>query len=184
MSSPSTAPSSATPTVLPKATVFIDFPGGAASFVDVLNTTSAAGSPRLTPTVFTLDADIANVIAQDPTSGKLLVMDKVAIEFQLATGFGFRPVGVTFKQIQALPGGADSNGRDNFPRSTLVISDDPRKLPCIRITNIFKQQGVKWKIFIVIQDDRGSLGVIDPEIENSDLNLNDLRAGRAKPRKK
>ena len=83
----------------PKATVYVDFPGGASSFVDVLNTTTPQGAPRLTPATFTLATPAPTAIMQDPTTGNFVVTDKVTIEFQIATGYGFRPAGGTFRQI-------------------------------------------------------------------------------------
>jgi len=160
-----------------KAIVYVGFPGGTASFVDIIGTPNAPGLPRLTPATFELDPPIPGVIEQNPPdpvthkSGNLRVLAKVTIEFQLATGYGFSPAGIAFKQTKAPAGSSDSNGRDNLPKTKIVITDDPRKLPSIEVYNDFKAVGAAWNVLLVIQNAQGQLGVLDPEIENSDLTV-------------
>jgi hypothetical protein len=154
------------------AVVRVDFPRGRDSFVSILDATNSAGQSRLTPATFTLvpDPELAGVIVQDPKTGNLRVGKPVIIDFQLAVGFGFRPAGVAFRQISPPGGGVDSHGRDNLPKSSIVITDDPFKFPSVKVCNTRKTKDIAWKLYIFMQDGQGNLGVIDPAIENTDLN--------------
>jgi hypothetical protein len=157
------------PPALPIAKVFVDFPKGNPSFVDVIATPNAPGSTRFTPAIFTLQNPQNGTIWQDST-GTLKVNAPVVLQFIFAIGYGFRPVAIALKQTKVpATGKIDSNGRRNLPKATLGVVDDGISPGGITITNVFSDpKGAAWKIYMLIQDDQGNLGVIDPGVENTD----------------
>ena len=131
-------------------------------FADI-NTT--ANTPRWTKAaapVITDDAggkvrisagDANRIVARGPA--------RIDLEFRILPAGQFSPAGIAYKQVA---GTGDKNGKSNFDLGSLTAST-------ITIMNKMTNSGSgdsapRWEFFILIQDQNGALGIIDPEIEN------------------
>ncbi len=136
-------------------------------FVDVINTTFGHGGPRYTSATFTGD-----IMTTAENFKRVRVTEASTIKFVFPANSIYAPVGIAF--IQYRGGQGDANGQLNMPRENAVIRKDGN-VCSITIHNKHEKKGAKhgneyvYKALIIIHDDHGSVGIIDPEISNESV---------------
>ncbi len=132
----------------------------ATQFADI-NTT--ANTPRWTKAAAPVITDDAGgkvrISASDPNRIVARGPARIDLEFRILPAGQFFPAGIAYKQVA---GASDKNCKSNFDLGSLTAST---------ITNKMANSGSgdsapRWEFFILIQDQNGALGIIDPEIEN------------------
>ncbi len=131
-------------------------------FADINTTTN---TPRWTVAAAPVITDSANgkvrISADDPNRIVVKGPSRIDLEFTILPAGQFSPAGIAYTQAT---GTGDRNGKSNFDLGALTSST-------ITITNKLKDSGSganapRWKFFVLVQDQSGALGIIDPEIEN------------------
>jgi hypothetical protein len=150
-------------------TAHVDIEISRADFVDIVSTQNGPGDPRLTSAKWTLRAAIDGVIQQGEPNQHLIVLGPVNIDFHLPPGSPFRLAGIAFRRVR---GGGAANGHGNLPKENIRITEDEDGSSTIHVTNTWTNHGPantwNWDFFIMVQDEGGDLGIIDPDIENQD----------------
>jgi hypothetical protein len=139
-------------------------------FVDIVSTQNGPGDPRLTAATWTLRQAIAGVITQPGgADSRLVVQAPVNIEFHLPAASPFRLAGIAFRRVR---GGGPANGHQNMPKEDIRVTELQDGSSTIHVTNHWNDHGPantwNWDFFIMIQDEGGDIGIIDPDIENQD----------------
>jgi hypothetical protein len=137
-------------------------------FVPVLWTERDPGDPRLTDAKWTLRKGGPDWVKQDPATGRLIVKEKPAvIAFNIGPGTRYRLAGVAFKMVR---GKKDSNGHRNMPKEDIRLTQRADGSSTIYVTNrrvdFGEANSWNWDFFLMVQDDTGAIGIIDPDIEN------------------
>ena len=150
--------------------VIIDLTLRPKAFIDVLKTRASISGERFTLAKFSL-AKFAlaatTPIAEwrDPT---LIVHGPAQIIVQSKKSSGILPLGISFHQVK---GEGDANGTFNFPLSSRIMGMSSSHY-FLGIDDMHYLHGPAdsfvWKCCVVIQRKDGSIGIIDPHIENQD----------------
>ena len=144
----------------------VDVPAG--SFVDIIKTRALPGDDRLTTATWTLRAPTATV-TQPGGTGTLVVRGASMIVFNLPAGSPYRFAGVAFKGVR---GSGDATGHGNFPKHHIQLKERNDGSSSIFVQDVWGNHGPantwNWDFYLIIQDEAGDIGIIDPDIENQD----------------
>ncbi len=134
-------------------------------FVDVISS-FGAGAERYSTATFTIQPNPPSGITQNAT-GRLIVTADTDITFSFPAGSPCVPMGISHRQKK---GRSDPCGKENFPKEHIVINELPDGSATIKIRNKCRHKGAAdtfvWEVYIGIHDSAGTLGIIDPDIEN------------------
>lgn len=149
--------------------VIIDLKLSAGSLVNVI-TSRLVGSGRYSNAKFSL-AKIASLTtwrAVKWRNARLVVHGPTQIVVRSKISSGVLPVGISFQQSS---GEGDPDGTLNFPLASRVLRMNSTHyfLSCVDEFQLHGAEGAfVWKVSLVVQNQDGTIGIIDPHIENQD----------------
>jgi hypothetical protein len=149
------------------ATAEIDIDLQPAGFVDVINTLGGPGDPRLSTAIWTLRTPAPAGITQAAPNSTLVVKAAMDIRFNLPKGSPFRLAGILFKRVR---GSGAANGHGNLPKQHIKLDEGADGESSVRVRDTYQDRGTpntwNWDFYLVVQDESGNIGIIDPDIEN------------------
>jgi hypothetical protein len=150
--------------------VILDLKIGSNPFIDILRTRATTIAARYTLAKFSrakLFLSVPSPLVQW-SAPNLIVRGRAQIIVRSKISSGILPLSISFAQVG---GSDDPRGLFNFPLASRTMGLDGEYY-FLCIVDEFYLHGpagtYRWKCCVVIQKENGSIGIIDPHIENQD----------------
>lgn len=148
------------------AKINVTLPAG--GFVDIIHTTAGPGYPRLCNAAWQLVTPAPTGISQPGGAGTTICVTRaMLIDFVLQSP-GYTFAGIAFRLVN---GGGPGNGSDDMKKEHITIDATGMKLS---IKDSWANHGKpssnpwNWDFYIIVQNDSGNIGIIDPDIQNEE----------------